>query len=280
VSLISLLERILRLRANPRLVAITRIMIGIAAALAAFEACRLLTRLLEASVIKLPYFELIPMLSPRILPIFIGLWLLAAVAFVVGWKTRIAGGALAIVIGYTLLLDQQAYSNHLYLLFLMVLLLTLADSGAALSLDAARLGTRTTIAGWPVLLLKIQVSTVYIFSAIAKVTPEYLSGEVLTQSLKQYGYFAVPLSWRVPNAMRVLAVTAIALELFIGLALWSKRLRLGALVAGVAFHALIIAAIDSSRLSLGVFALEMFAVYLLFFDAPYGETPTLREDHK
>ncbi len=70
-------------------------------------------------------------------------------------------------------------------------------------------------------------------------------------------------------------MTAIVLELFIGLALWSRRFRLVAVLAGVGFHAFIIAAIDSSRLSLGIFSLEMFAVYLLFFDensrAPVAE---------
>ena len=271
-----LLSRILRLRASPRLVAIARIMIGITSMLAALEIWRLLPHFLTPTVIKLPYFAWLPVLPPRGVWAFILLWVLAAVAFVIGWKTRIAGAVLACVIGYNLMLDQQLYSNHLYLLFLIVVLMTITDSGAAISMDARR-AERATVSGWPIWLLKIQVSIVYIFSAIAKLTSQYLSGEVLTESLKQYGFFTVPMAWRVPLAMKLLAIVAIGMELFVGLGLWSKRLRPLAVIAGVLFHAFIIAALDSSRLSLSIFALEMFAVYLLFFDEGSGKslaTPT------
>ena len=253
--------------------AVARIMIGVASLLAAFEIRRLLPHFLTPTVIKLPYFEWVPLLPSGSVWAFILLWVLAAIAFVVGWKTRIAGTVLACLIGYTLLLDQQLYSNHLYLLFLIVVLLTIAGSGAAISIDARR-AEQETVAGWPIWLLKVQVSIVYIFSAIAKLTPQYLSGEVLTESLKQYGFFTVPMTWRVPVAMKLLAIVAIVMELFVGLGLWSRRLRPVAVLAGVLFHMLIIVALDSSRLSLSIFALEMFAVYLLFFDDTPGKTGT------
>src|SRR5688572_6287434 len=184
-------------------------MVGVASMLAAFEIRRLLP---GGSVWA-----------------FILVWVLAAMAFVIGWKTRIAGAVLACVIGYSLLLDQQLYSNHLYLLFLIVMLLTIADSGAAISIDA-RQAERASMPGWPIWLLKAQVSIVYIFSAIAKLTPQYLSGEVLTESLKQTGFFTVPMAWRVPVAMKLLAIVAIAMELFVGLGLWSRRLRVVAVI--------------------------------------------------
>ena len=220
--------------------------------------------MLTPTVIKLPYFEWLPLLPPGGVWALILLWVLAAIAFVIGWKTRIAGTVLSCVIGYILLLDQQLYSNHLYLLFLFVVLLTIAHSGAAISMDAKQ-SERATVPGWPIWLLKVQVSIVYIFSAIAKLTPQYLSGEVLTESLKQSGFLTVPMAWRVPVAMKLVAMVAIVMELFVGLGLWSRRLRPVAVIAGVLFHTFIIAALDSSRLSLSIFALEMFAVYLLFF---------------
>lgn len=176
-------------------------MIGVASMLAAFEIWRLLPHFLTPTVIKLPYFDWLPLLPTGSVVAFILLWVLAAIAFVIGWKTRIAGAVLACVIGYSLLLDQQLYSNHLYLLFLVVVLLTIADSGAAISMDA-RQAERGTVPGWPIWLLKVQISIVYIFSAIAKLTPQYLSGEVLTESLKQYGFLTIPMAWRMPVAMR------------------------------------------------------------------------------
>ena len=254
-----LLSRLLRLRASARVVAIARTIIGISTALAAFEMWRLLRRLLIPTVIKLPYFEWLPMPSAASVWVLILLWVSAAAAFALGWHTRIAGAVLASAIGYSLLMDQQLYSNHLYLLFLIVLLLTVASN------EVAGAG-RGTVEGWPIWLLKIQVSIVYIFSAMAKLTSQYLSGEVLTQSLKLEGFLTVPMSWRLPVAMQLLSVIAIAAELFVGLGLWSRRLRTAAAIVGVFFHLFIVAALDSSRLSLSIFALEMFAVYLLFFD--------------
>ena len=244
-------------------------MIGVAGMFAAFEVWRLLPHFLRPTVIKLPYFEHLPVLPAASVRVFILFWVLAAIAFVIGWKTRIAGAVLACAIAYPLMLDQQLYSNHLYLLLLIVVLLTIADSGAAISMGAGQ-AEPATVRGWPIWLLKVQVSIVYIFSAIAKVTPQYLSGEVLTESLKQYGFFTVPMAWRVPVAMKLLAIVAILMELFVGFGLWSRRLRPVAVIAGVLFHTFIIAALDSSRLSLSIFALEMFAVYLLFFDSHAG----------
>lgn len=230
--------------------AATRILIGINAAFAALEASRMLPRLLTPLVLKLPLFPWLPVLPSSALPLFLAVWLVAALAFALGWKTRLAGAVLTLVTGYTLVLDQQTYSNHLYLLFLVILLLTIADNGAA----------------WPILLLKIQVTIVYFFSAAAKITPQYLAGEILTRSLKHEGWLAVPESWRTPAVMSVVAMASIVAELFIAFGLWSPRLRHAAIFAGVGFHLLILSVLDSSRLSLGIFALEMFAVYLLFVD--------------
>lgn len=240
--------------------AAARILIGINAAFAALEASRMLPRLLSPLVVKLPFFSWLPVLPSNALPVFLAVWLVAALAFALGWKTRLAGAVLTLVTGYTLVMDQQTYSNHLYLLFLVILLLTIADSGTA----------------WPILLLKIQVTIVYFFSALAKLTPQYLAGEILTRSLKQEGWLAVPESWRTPAAMSLLAVTSIVAELFIAFGLWSPRLRFSAIIAGTGFHLLIIAVLDSSRLSLAIFALSMFAGYLLFVEGPVERRASAR----
>ena len=228
----------------------------------------MLPRLLAPLVVKIPFFPWLPVLPPGALRLFLAVWLVAALAFALGWKTRVAGAVLALVTGYALVLDQQTYSNHLYLLFLVILLLTIADSGAAWALDARGHATRSEVAGWPILLLKIQVTIVYVFSAASKITPPYLAGEILTRSLKQEGWLAVPETWRTPTAMSVLAVTSVAVELFIAFGLWAPRLRLAAILAGAGFHVLIIAVLDSSRLSLAIFALAMFAGYVVFPRSP------------
>ena len=69
----------------------------------------------------------LPRLPSGGITLFLALWILAALAFALGWKSRVAGAALVMVTGYTLILDHQTYSNHLYLLFLTILLLTIAE---------------------------------------------------------------------------------------------------------------------------------------------------------
>jgi vitamin K-dependent gamma-carboxylase len=268
MPLIRLLHRLVTLRADARLLALARIVTGVNAVAAAWEAWRVLSGIFAPLAVKLPYFTWIPNPPRAALPIFIGVWLIAAVAFALGWGTRLAGVALSCLTAFTLILDQQTYSNHFYLLVIIVVLLTIADSGAAWSVDAHRRGQRLDVPAWPVLLMKAQASMVYFFSALAKITPQYLSGDILMQSLK------VPW-WGGPRAMSVVAVLSIASELFVACALWSSRVRVFAVVVGVGFHTLILLFLDSSRLALSIFALDMFAVYVVFFDARSGaQVPT------
>lgn len=264
MSVATLLHRTIHRRADARPLAAARILIGINAVLASLETWRLLSRMLLPAMVRIPFFAWIPVLPSSALLFFMAIWLLAALLFAIGWKTRVAGVLLALVTGYTLGMDQQTYSNHLYLLFVVILLLTIADSGAAWSLDARGQVERSQVAAWPILLVKVQATAVYFFSGVAKVTRPYLAGEVLTQSLKQEGLLVVPRSWHVPEVMSVLAVLSIAAELFIAFGLWSRRVRPFAMLVGVGFHGFILVAVDSSRLSLLIFALSMFAAYLLF----------------
>ena len=259
------LLRLFQLRASSHLLAVARIVIGLCSFAVAWEVWRILSLVLKPLVVQLPYCSWLPRLPLSALPVFIVVWCLATIALVLGLRPRFAGAIITCLTAYVLLLDQQTYSNHFYLFFLIMILLSVADSGATLSLDTPRTGKRDLVAGWPILLLKLQVSLVYGFSALAKLTPQFLSGDVLSQTLKQHGWLTFPDYWRTPQVLTTLAVSAIFVELFIAFGLWSKRLRWAAVIAGVTLHIFILTLLDSSRLSLGIFAMEMFALYPLFF---------------
>ena len=259
------LLRLFQLRASSHLLAVARILIGLCSFAVAWEVWRILSRLLNPVVVQLAYFSLAAAAALKRLTSFCRRMVSRHDSFCGGFKPRFAGAIITCLSAYVLLLDQQTYSNHFYLFFLIMLLLTVADSGAALSLDALQTGKRDHVAGWPILLLKLQVSLVYGFSAFAKLTRQFLSGDVLSQTLKQHGWLTFPDSWRSPQVLTALAVSAIFVELFIAFGLWSKRLRWAAVIAGVTLHFFILTMLDSSRLSLGIFALEMFALYPLFF---------------
>jgi hypothetical protein len=252
------------------------VLVGLAAIGFALEAWVNIGRVLSPLVVDMPYVAWYPRLPAALLPLFIGVWLCAALAFAFGLGTRVCGAILTLLIAYTLFFDQQLYSNHLYLVTLVVLLLTIADSGARFSLDARRSGGRNMVLAWPILLLKIQISIVYFYAALLKINPQYLSGSILTsfwpfnQPMMLFG------SWS--TVLPILAVASILIELFLSFMLWVPRLRWLALAVGIGFHMMIILTGGSQPgvpdIPFAIFALVTVAPYALFFDFPTRQVAT------
>jgi hypothetical protein len=271
------LQRFIRARTDARPAAAARIVLGVAAMVSAVETWGFLRRVLDPGVVKMPYVAWIPPLPPALLPLFTAAWLAAALAFGLGFRTRLAGAVLSVCMGYTLLMDQQLYSNHLYLFVVLLGLMTLADSGARLSLDARLRGPRPQIPLWPIALLRLQVSILYGFAVLAKLNPMYLSGAVVAQFITPEALALLETAWPRATLLPLLAVLSIGLELFLALALWSAPFRLPALLLGAGFHALLVPmgtpTGEPLSLELIVFGLVSVAPYLLFFEvAGYGDS--------
>ena len=86
-----------------------------------------------------------------------------------GKAVPVTGTLLAALVGYVLTLDQQTYSNHLYLLSLLSVLLALAHT------ERHREPALT--------LLRWQLVVVYAFAAASKVNADFLSGRVIAENL-------------------------------------------------------------------------------------------------
>lgn len=238
----------------------TRIVIGVLAFIRAAEGGRVLWKLTTPDTLRLPFVAGMPEMSRAEVPWLVGIWMAAAVAFTAGWRTRSAGVVLVLAMLRVLTGDQQAYSSHLYLMLLLVLILTVADSSATASLDARRVGSRAWIPAWPVWLLAVQGSLVYGLAAATKLIPEYLSGAVLCFHL---GW----LHWSSPPVMLCagLAIASVLTELFLAVGLWSRRFWGVACVAGLGLHALMIFLLAMQvRLQLVIFAGEMLVLYPLY----------------
>lgn len=248
-----------------RAVGFARVAVGTAALLKVAILAPVLLALDDPVWLRLPVASWLPPLPAEAFPAVVALWVVAGAAFALGWRTRPAGGALCLALLYTLLADRHLYSNHLYLLLTVTTLLTLADSGAALSLDARRTGGRARIPAWPVLLLKIQLSVVYGFAALAKLNLPYLSGGVLNAYLGRKALLPFPDAARTVAVMAALAWTSIALELFLAAGFWSRRRRRAAVLAGIAFHATAVLLLPAAA-ELVVFAIVMFGLYVLHFE--------------
>ena len=269
---------LVRRRAPSRPVALVRISVGLAAILQGGVSYYLLPALFPGDVVRIRDFPWIPDLSPSTLPIYLAIWLAAAVGFTLGWRTRFSGAVLTAAIAYHLVVDHGVYSNHLYLLGLDVFLLTIAESGAWASVDSRRVRTKEEVPAWPIVLCAVQLSLVYGFTALAKINPEFLSGSVLR------GALALPARLRRrPLLFRSLAIVVIAVESFLAIGLWSTRLRPVAFVLGLGLHGSILMTIRENLfappdLDFVVFGLIALGPYVLFLTESPGSRIVIWDD--
>ena len=237
---------------------VTRIVIGVAAGIRSLVALPVLLRLAEPGVIQAPVLTWMPAPSREMAFVLVGVWLTSAIMLAVGWRVPASGPVLLACLIFMLVLDLQTYSNHLYLMAWLVLLLIVADAGSGLSL-----GRRSSpVPYWPIGLIMIQVSVVYGFSAITKLNDEFLTGRVLAGVLRG-GVISFPETLRAPRFLGAVAVAAVMVEAFIALALWSRRFRTVAFILGFGLHASI-TLLMADTLELLVFSLLMMSTYPLF----------------
>lgn len=243
---------------DSRTLGLARIGVGVAAILKALITLPVLFRLTRPEILALPYFDWVPAPTNSLVVVLGSVWLVSAVLFTLGWRVAISGSALTVTLALVLAIDQQTYSNHLYLMTWLVFLLTLARAGSGLSVTSRD----EAVVRWPVLLLMVQLSVVYGFSGITKINPGFLSGGVLAGSL-QGGLIPFPDSLITPRFLSLLAGIVIIVECALALLTWHTRLRPWILLLGVGLHASI-TLFMSATAELAVFSLQMLALYPLF----------------
>lgn len=246
-----------------RPLALARIAVGLCLLAKGFEYAITLARLLRPETMRVPWLAGTPDLPPLGFAVLLAVWLLAAVLFTEGRRTRAAGAVLVLLFVYLCAFDQQLFSFHTYLVFLLTFLLTAGDSGAALSRDAERRGERDEIASWPVTLLRVQLSVMYGFATIAKLDSRWLREGVMARHL------GLPDSWRHPALLLALDGSAIAIEAFLAFGLWWRPTRPWAFLLGFGLHAAIPLTLDPVA-PLIVFSVASLAPYVLFLDARPG----------
>lgn len=254
------LTRVLNSRVDARPVTFARIIVGLLALVRAIEGWRIGSRVADPSTLKAPLISGLTITPELLLPLTVT-WIVCALLFTIGVWMRVAGFLLVACMLVTLLLDEQLYSNHLYLLAIEVLLLTLCGKAKAHGPNK-----RATLPAWPVVLLKIQLSIVYIFAAVTKITPLFLSGAILYLNLRRSGWLALPPSLRTLPVLAVLSGVAVITEIFLALALWSDKYRRIGVVVGVLFHlTLTLMIVPEVAIQLLVFSLAVLALYPLYF---------------
>ena len=237
----------------------------------------------------LPYLSFLPLLSPEVYAAFHD-WQYPFIALLgLGVLTRPSCAALIVLQGYIFFADQLNFRNHPYFFLLILLLLIFSPCSESLSLSAlfrrwwdqrdGRAGDRAiprTLTFQR--LLQVQVSIVYFYAALHKITPAYLGGQVLANLMikslfsgRGSGVLALVFSPGTVSDLRRLAHNpetwialswiTVGLELLLPVALWIPRARGVAIMVGIPFHLSI-----AFAMSIYTFSAAMIACYLLFLD--------------
>lgn len=212
-----------------------------------------------------PTYAYIPALPDTVWTVLACVMIVSGALVVAGYRTRLALlvtglDALAFVWG-------AYYHNHVYLLATLALMLTFTNSDAALSISSAQGRGREEVWGPPVYLLRAQISIVYIYAALNKVNFDFLSGNAL--SSLGFRSALVPDWFRTVPLLVTMAACAVILELYVGVALWVRRLRTSAMVCGLLLHVGMVTYMSRGlvmALNLAVFAVMMISGYALFLD--------------
>jgi hypothetical protein len=190
---------------------------------------------------------------------------LAAFALLVGWHSRLAAVLVFILILSFERRSPLAFNGGDALVRIEALFLAISPCGAALSLDQRRSAgsfwSAQTRPNWPIRLLQVQLSIIYIAAAQAKLAGDpWLHGTAVSYVLRlEDMQRVIAPEWFATNAlaMNMLTWGTIAIELAIGILVWFPRFRPWVLAAGVLMHLLI-----DAYVQIGIFSYAMFVMYL------------------
>lgn len=246
---------------DARPLAIGRIILGIASLPLALEWFRPMLKVASGDFMALPVFDGATPLPSLVVLTFFGLSLAASAGMILGVAGRLPSLLLAAVTALVLLADQQIYSNHLLLMLMLATFMGLSGAHKAYTVfDLKRKSRRRTrgtlVPYWPAFLIKAQITTLYFWTAVSKINPQYLSGEVVGVNLRDW----VPIP---ESLLPAVSVASIAAEFFLAVALWIPKTRLLGFLVGFGLHLGILVFLTSPA-PLIPFAMLMSSGYILF----------------
>jgi hypothetical protein len=193
-----------------------------------------------------------------------------AVAFVLGWRTRIM--SVLLYLGMLSLYHRNVATNcgPDVLLMLTCFFMMLSPCGAAVSLDARRVALRRgtpaepLIIPWAQRLIQVQLCLVYFDTAVLKCAgTTWLTGTALHYVLfnHEVGQFNLEGLASYPILVGALTLSALWMEFALPFLLWFRPSRRWIALAGVLLHLGILPIVNAP-----LFGEQMTALYLLFLD--------------
>lgn len=252
-------SRLVATSVGGRPLAATRLLFGVAALIMLHSSWRRLGPGFDPDGFHIPW--------PVVGDLFVGLppavpallWGGGAVLVLVGATARTGAAAVALGVALFYGVDRQHYGNGGYLLFLIAVLLVLADSGASWTPWGP---DRRRASWWTAFLLAMQLSILYGYAAVQKLRPPSLRGDTIEWQLN--GPLVDHVSWsRLPEALNLLGGGA---EAFCAVGLWFAATRRLAAVVGVVLHLGVVAFVRDTP-DLWAFGVASVALYPAFWAA-------------
>jgi vitamin K-dependent gamma-carboxylase len=189
---------------------------------------------LESSI-QFPYhgFEWVRALPAAPMRAALVAMVLSSLAMAAGWRYRITSSLTAILSAYFFFLDSAYYQSTGWLTVLVLGLLSFLPAHHLFALDSARISQPGRGARLALFVFRFQVAVVYVFSGVAKLNADFLSGRALRAMSPDYALAR----WLPSHLAYQLAscVGALFDLLIVPFLLW-RRTRRAAWLALVLFH--------------------------------------------
>lgn len=198
----------------------------------------------------------------------VGALIAASVATILGYHARLATIVIFVVMLSLRRRNPVVDNSGDNLLRIIGLFLMLAPSGVSLSIDRWRRARDRfwqfpERAPWPVRLIQIQVSVVYLFSVWAKArSDDWLDGTAVFDTLRvgDITRFGIPYAWTDSLLIaNVLTYATLVIELALAVLIWNRRARPWVIAAGIALHLFI-----EATVLVGFFGTAIFVSYVSF----------------
>ncbi|MCH2193328.1 HTTM domain-containing protein [Kordia sp.] len=182
----------------------------------------------------------------------------------IGYKYRWSIGTFTVLWTTAYLMQKTSYNNHYYLLVLLCVFMWIVPAHHYLSVDAKKNPALKKIhmPNWVLWIFILQLFIVYTYASVAKMYPDWISGEVTTNLMK--GRKELPIVGEFLQQRWIhytLAYVGIGFDLLVVPGLLWKPTRKFFFICSIIFHLF-----NSFVLHIGIFPYMSLALCLFFFE--------------
>ncbi|KAB8154404.1 hypothetical protein EZY14_008250 [Kordia sp. TARA_039_SRF] len=193
----------------------------------------------------------------------------------IGYKYRWSIGLFTIMWTSVYLMQKTSYNNHYYLLVLLCVFMWIVPAHHYLSVDAKKNPALKKIhmPNWVLVIFILQLFIVYTYASIAKMYPDWWTGEVTTNLMAGRRNLPIVGEFLQQKWIHVmLTYVGIGFDLLVVPGLLWKRTRVFFFICSIIFHLF-----NSFVLHIGIFPYMSLALCLFFFEPETIRNIFLRE---